>query len=280
MSAVLEQRETHASRLTGSEPGSPVLELRDLHVSYGRTAALHGVNLRVMPGEVVALIGANGAGKSTTLRAISGLLKPTAGRIVLQSREDGRAGSIAYMLQKDLLLPWRTILDNAVLGIELQRDVTEADRERARAMLKRYGLDTVAQSYPHALSGGMKQRVALCRTLLADPTVVLLDEPFSALDYETRLMLENDVISLTRSEGTSVILVTHDIDEAIAMSQRVVVLGGRPAQIMREQHIVLTVEGSDGLRDAVSARGAPEFPHYHKEIWNALRASDVAHAST
>ncbi|ONN64613.1 ABC transporter ATP-binding protein [Herbaspirillum sp. VT-16-41] len=238
------------------------------------------LHFNVGKGEIVAIVGRSGAGKSTLFNLISGLLKPTAGRIVLQPREDGRAGSIAYMLQKDLLLPWRTILDNAVLGIELQRDVTEADRERARAMLKRYGLDTVAQSYPHALSGGMKQRVALCRTLLADPTVVLLDEPFSALDYETRLMLENDVISLTRSEGTSVILVTHDIDEAIAMSQRVVVLGGRPAQIMREQHIVLTVEGSNGLRDAVSARGAPEFPHYHKEIWNALRASDVAHAST
>lgn len=237
------------------------------------------LNFSVGKSEIVAIVGRSGAGKSTLFNLISGLLKPTAGKISLGARDDGRPGAIAYMLQKDLLLPWRTILDNAVLGIELQRDVTAADRDRARAMLARYGLDGVAQAYPHSLSGGMKQRVALCRTLLADPTVVLLDEPFSALDYETRLMLENDVISLTRSEGTSIILVTHDIDEAIAMSHRIVVLGGRPAKIMREEIIALTVPGSDGLRDAITARGAQEFPHYHKEIWNALRASDVANSN-
>lgn len=237
------------------------------------------LNFSVGKAEIVAIVGRSGAGKSTLFNLISGLLKPTAGKISLGARDDGRPGSIAYMLQKDLLLPWRTIMDNAVLGIELHRKVTDPDRTRARAMLARYGLESVANAYPHSLSGGMKQRVALCRTLLSDPTVVLLDEPFSALDYETRLMLENDVISLTRSEGTSVILVTHDIDEAIAMSNRIVVLGGRPAKIMREEHIELTVEGSNGERDAITARGAPEFPRYHKEIWNALRASDVANAA-
>lgn len=236
------------------------------------------LNFSVGQGEIVAIVGRSGAGKSTLFNLISGLLTPSAGKISLGKRADGSAGSIAYMLQKDLLLPWRTILDNAVLGIELQRPVSEADRNRARAMLGRYGLESVANAYPHSLSGGMKQRVALTRTLLANPTVVLLDEPFSALDYETRLMLENDVISMTRSEGTSVILVTHDIDEAIAMSNRIVVLGGRPARITREEQIVLTVEGSNGQRDAITARGAPEFPRYHKEIWGALRASDVAHA--
>ncbi len=237
------------------------------------------LNFAVGAAEIVAIVGRSGAGKSTLFNLISGLLKPSAGKIALGAREDGSAGSIAYMLQKDLLLPWRTILENAVLGIELQRPVTTADRSRAKDMLARYGLESVANAYPHSLSGGMKQRVALTRTLLANPTVVLLDEPFSALDYETRLMLENDVISLTRSEGTSVILVTHDIDEAIAMSNRIVVLGGRPAKITREENIVLTVDGSSAERDAVTARGAPEFPQFHKTIWNALRASDVAHAS-
>lgn len=237
------------------------------------------LNFSVAQGEIVAIVGRSGAGKSTLFNLISGLLTPSAGKISLGEREDGSAGSIAYMLQKDLLLPWRTILENAVLGIELQRTVTEADRTRAKAMLGRYGLESVANAYPHSLSGGMKQRVALTRTLLANPTVVLLDEPFSALDYETRLMLENDVISMTRAEGTSVILVTHDIDEAIAMSNRIVVLGGRPAKITREENIVLTVEGSNHERDAITARGAPEFPRYHKEIWAALRASDVAHAA-
>jgi NitT/TauT family transport system ATP-binding protein len=237
------------------------------------------LNFTIGPAEIVAIVGRSGAGKSTLFNLISGLLTPHAGQISLGSREDGTPGSIAYMLQKDLLLPWRTILENAVLGIELHRPVRDADRARARVMLARYGLESVANAYPHSLSGGMKQRVALTRTLLADPTVVLLDEPFSALDYETRLMLENDIISLTRTEGTSVILVTHDIDEAIAMSNRIVVLSGRPAKITREEKIILTVEGeSEGNRDAVTARGAPEFPRYHKEIWNALRASDVAHA--
>ena len=237
------------------------------------------LNFTVGPAEIVAIVGRSGAGKSTLFNLISGLLRPHAGNISLGPREDGTPGSIAYMLQKDLLLPWRTILENAVLGIELQRPVSEADRMRARAMLGRYGLESVANAYPHALSGGMKQRVALTRTLLANPTVVLLDEPFSALDYETRLMLENDVIGLTRSEGTSVILVTHDIDEAIAMSNRVVVLGGRPARITREETVVLTVDGSTAQRDAVTARAAPEFPQYHKIIWNALRSSDVAHTA-
>ncbi|EJL94397.1 ABC-type nitrate/sulfonate/bicarbonate transport system, ATPase component [Herbaspirillum sp. CF444] len=238
------------------------------------------LNFSVGKAEIVAIVGRSGAGKSTLFNLISGLLTPSAGKIALGEKADGTPGSIAYMLQKDLLLPWRTILENAVLGIELHRPVTDADRTRARAMLGRYGLESVANAYPHSLSGGMKQRVALTRTLLADPSVVLLDEPFSALDYETRLMLENDVISLTRSEGTSVILVTHDIDEAIAMSNRIVVLGGRPVQITREEKILLTVDGvTDGDRDAVMARGAPEFPLFHKEIWNALRASDVAHAA-
>lgn len=261
------------------------LEVRNLSHSFIKSndeeiRIFQNLNFAVGRAEIVAIVGRSGAGKSTLFNLISGLLKPSAGKIALGERDDGSPGSIAYMLQKDLLLPWRTILDNAVLGIELHRKVTAADRERALAMLDRYGLRSVANAYPHSLSGGMKQRVALTRTLLAGPTVVLLDEPFSALDYETRLMLENDVIELTRSEGTSVILVTHDIDEAIAMSNRIVVLGGRPAKITREENIVLTVEGSDGLRDAVTARGAPEFPRYHKSIWNALRASDVAHAST
>lgn len=230
----------------------------------------------VGPAEIVAVVGRSGSGKSTLFNLISGLLTPTAGKISLGPRADGTPGSLAYMLQKDLLLPWRTILENALLGIELHRQVTEADKTKAKAMLARYGLESVANAYPRSLSGGMKQRVALTRTLLTNPTIVLLDEPFSALDYETRLMLENDVISLTRTEGTSVILVTHDIDEAIAMSDRIVVLGGRPAQISLQEQIVLTAPGE---RDAITARGAPEFHLYHSRVWDALRSSGVTHAA-
>lgn len=227
------------------------------------------LNFTVNRGEIVAIVGRSGAGKSTLFNLISGLLVPQSGSISLAPRTDGTPGRIAYMLQKDLLLPWRTVLQNAVLGIELHRTVTKDDLDRAREMLARYGLGGMANAYPHALSGGMRQRVALTRTLLVDPTLVLLDEPFSALDYETRLMLEDDVMTLRESTGTSVVLVTHDIEEAIAMSDSVIVLGGRPARVEQDIPIELTLPGP---RDAITAREAPEFRNYHAQIWGALRS--------
>jgi len=234
-----------------------------------------GLDFTVGSGEIVSIVGRSGAGKSTLFNLISGLLPPQAGRVAIGPRADGSPGRIAYMLQKDLLLPWRSVLDNAVLGIELFRKVTRHDLERARHMLARYGLGAVADAYPHSLSGGMRQRVALTRTLLVDPTLVLLDEPFSALDYETRLALEDDVMALRETNGTSVVLVTHDIEEAIAMSDRVIILGGRPARIEQALDIELTVGGA---RNAISAREAPEFRTWHARIWGALRGQ-AAHAT-
>ncbi|MGF6413498.1 ABC transporter ATP-binding protein [Paraburkholderia sp. MM5482-R1] len=219
-------------------------------------------------GEIVSIVGRSGAGKSTLFNLISGLLTPQSGEISVGRRADGEAGRIAYMLQKDLMMPWRTVLQNALLGIELYRKVRPDDVARARQMLARYGLGAVADAYPHSLSGGMRQRVALTRTLLVDPTLVLLDEPFSALDYETRLALEDDIIALRTQSGTSVVLVTHDIEEAIAMSDRVILLGGRPARIEDQIDIELTTHGP---RNAVSAREAPEFRGYHARVWNGLR---------
>ena len=232
------------------------------------TRIFERLHFHVGPGEIMAIVGRSGAGKTTLFNLISGLLSPQHGSVAVGSRADGTPGRIAYMLQKDLLLPWRSVLQNALLGIELDRAVRKEDVERAKDMLARYGLGAVADAYPHALSGGMRQRVALTRTLLVDPTLVLLDEPFSALDYETRLMLEDDVMSLRDSYGTSVVLVTHDIEEAIAMSDRVVVLGGRPACIEQDIPIELTLAEH---RNAVSSREAPEFREYHARIWAALR---------
>lgn len=240
-----------------------------------RVSIFDKLDFHVGSGEIVSIVGRSGAGKSTLFNLISGLLRPQAGKVAIGSRADGSAGRIAYMLQKDLLMPWRSILQNALLGIELYRKVTPADVARARDMLARYGLGSVVDAYPHSLSGGMRQRAALTRTLLVEPTLVLLDEPFSALDYETRLALEDDVMALRASSGTSVVLVTHDIEEAIAMSDRVILLGGRPARIEDEIDVVLSTHGP---RTAVSAREAPEFRTYHARIWGGLRSNTIQHA--
>jgi NitT/TauT family transport system ATP-binding protein len=234
-----------------------------------------GLNFSIGAGEIVSIVGRSGAGKSTLFNLISGLLAPQSGRIEVGARQDGSPGRIAYMLQKDLLLPWRSILENALLGIELHRKVGTADIAQAKQMLARFGLSSVIDSYPQSLSGGMRQRVALTRTLLVEPTLVLLDEPFSALDYETRLTLEDDVMMLCQTTGTSVVLVTHDIDEAIAMGERVILLGGRPARIEDSIDVVLSTAGA---RTAVSAREAPEFRTYHARIWAGLRSNDLQHA--
>jgi NitT/TauT family transport system ATP-binding protein len=262
----------------GAVLASPRLDVRALSHSFalpdgGRVKLFDGLDIRIGDAEIVAIVGRSGAGKTTLFNLISGLLKPQEGGISLGARPDGAPGRIAYMLQKDLLLPWRSVLRNALLGVELTRGVRPEDVARARDMLARYGLGSVADAYPHALSGGMRQRVALTRTLLVDPTLVLLDEPFSALDYETRLMLEDDVMELREKFGASIVLVTHDIEEAIAMSDRVVVLGGRPARVEQDVEISLTVAGR---RDAVSAREAPEFRTYHARIWNALKTPGAA----
>ena len=257
---------------SGNTPPEP-LRVRQLSHGFqtpdGSTATIFDrLDFTVGHGEIVSIVGRSGAGKSTLFNLVSGLLTPQAGDISVGRRADGEAGRIAYMLQKDLMMPWRTVLQNALLGIELYRKVGPDDIARARQMLGRYGLGAVADAWPHSLSGGMRQRVALTRTLLVDPTLVLLDEPFSALDYETRLALEDDIIALRAQSGTSVVLVTHDIEEAIAMSDRVILLGGRPARIEDQIDIELTTHGP---RNAVSAREAPEFRGYHARVWAGLR---------
>lgn len=238
------------------------------------TPILDRINLSIARGEILAIVGRSGAGKSTLFNLISGLLTPQSGRIEVAPHTDGRPGQVGYMLQKDLLLPWRTVLENALLGVELSGTVTDTARGAAIDMLSRYGLGNQLHAYPHSLSGGQRQRVALTRTLLIEPAILLLDEPFSALDYETRLALEGDVIALSAEQGISVILVTHDIEEAIAMSDRVVILGGRPASVMADIEVTLSIAGT---RDGVTAREAPEFRGYHADVWGALRRTGERH---
>jgi len=257
---------------------SVALSIRDLSHGFiapdGRMRlVLDGLRLEIATAEIVSIVGRSGAGKTTLFNLISGLLSPGTGRIEIGNQRGGAAGFVAYMLQKDLLLPWRTVLQNALLGLELRGKVMARHRANATAMLERYGLGAHLDAYPAALSGGQRQRVALTRTLLTEPSILLLDEPFSALDYETRLMLEDDVMGLRSDRGISVILVTHDIEEAIAMGDRVVVLGGRPGRIIEDIPVRLATAGR---RDAANAREAPEFRAYHRRLWAALKGTAEA----
>ena len=195
-------------------------------------AAIAEISLDVRPNSFVSLIGKSGCGKSTIFNILAGLLKPTAGRVLHDGRDvTGRAGLVSYMLQKDLLLPWRSVLDNVIYGLEVQGAKRKTAREVARPLLARYGLATFENRYPASLSGGMRQRAALLRTLLCDREVMLLDEPFAALDAQTRLQMQQWLLTLWKDFERTVLLVTHDVDEAIFLSDEIVVLSPRPARI-------------------------------------------------
>ena len=253
---------------------SPKVELRGLNMRYfsldGETEALRDINISVAPGEFVAIIGQSGCGKSTLLSLISGILRPTGGAVLLDGKTvGGPSRKVGYMLQQDYLFEWRTILENAVLGAEIQgADMTKA-RERATVLLTRYGLGQFLHYLPRQLSGGMRQRVALARTLCTEPEVVLLDEPFSALDSQTRLALADEVAQILRREGKTAILVTHDIGEAVSMAERVIVLSRRPGRVKSNHTIRFASAG--GARPApLAARNAPEFNAYFNTLWQEL----------
>ncbi len=234
----------------------------------GETLALKDLNLTVRDGEFCSIVGPSGCGKSTLLALISGLLRPTEGRITLDGVPiHGTTARVGILLQKDYLFEWRTVLQNAELGLEITGKSTTEARHRAHKLLESYGLQGFENSYPYQLSGGMRQRVALVRTLATDPDVLLLDEPFSALDYQTKLILERDVHRIIRSQKKTALLVTHDIEEAVSMSDRVIVLSGRPAQVKNVYDIALTVADE---QTPMSARDAPEFRTYCKSIWEDL----------
>ncbi|MDE7395221.1 MAG: ABC transporter ATP-binding protein [Clostridiales bacterium] len=196
------------------------------------TEALKDVNLSVEEGEFVAIIGPSGCGKTTILSLIAGLLKPTSGSISIGGkRVEKPSGEIGYMLQRDHLFPWRTILKNTLLGLELQKKKTPENVAYAESLIEKYGLGEFKKAYPRQLSGGMRQRAALIRTLAYRPKILLLDEPFSALDQQTRLRVCDDVHGIIKSEQKTAVLVTHDIYEAISLADRIVVLSKRPATI-------------------------------------------------
>jgi NitT/TauT family transport system ATP-binding protein len=260
---------------TSGGAASPKVELRNLNMRYfsleGETEALKDISFSVAAGEFVAIIGQSGCGKSTLLSLISGILKPTSGMVLIDGRSvSGPTRKVGYMLQQDYLFEWRTILENAVLGAEIQGADMAMAQARAKELLTRYGLGQFLHHLPRHLSGGMRQRVALARTLCTEPDVVLLDEPFSALDSQTRLALADEVTEILRRERKTTILVTHDIAEAISMSERVIVLSRRPGQL-KSDHPIRFASGHDQSRPTpFQVRNAPEFNGYFNTLWQEL----------
>lgn len=213
-----------------------ILKIDNVSLIYqtdkAETNALEGVNLAIEDGEFVAIIGPSGCGKTTILSLISGLIKPTGGKIFLDGKEiNSTSGDIGYMLQRDHLFEWRTIINNVLLGLEIQKKKTPENIEYANELINKYGLGEFKKAYPRQLSGGMRQRAALIRTLSYRPKILLLDEPFSALDYQTRLSVIDDVHRIIKSEHKTAVLVTHDISEAISLADKIVVLSARPATV-------------------------------------------------
>ena len=241
-----------------------ILELRNISHSYhntdGETLALEDLSLTLKRGEFISIVGPSGCGKSTLLSIITGLIVPEKGSLILNGRDVG------YMLQKDHLLEWRSVYRNVCLGLEIQHSLTADKKAKAYTLLDKYGLKDFANARPSELSGGMRQRVALARTLVLDPDLLLLDEPFSALDYQTRLEVADDIGKIIKNEEKTAILVTHDLSEAISMGDRVVVLTARPGTIKAD--IPLSFPKSHNT--PLLRRNTSEFNEYFQKIWKEL----------
>lgn len=258
-----------------TEPAPYALELLDVRCTFGANdgrgagyTAVSDTTLRIREGEFVSVVGPTGCGKSTLLNVGAGLLAPSSGTVrVFGQPLDGINRRAGYMFQTEALMPWRSALDNVMLGLQY-RGVADADaRAQAEAWLARVGLSGFGDRYPHQMSGGMRKRAALAQTLAVDPDIILMDEPFSALDIQTRQLMENEVLDLWAAKKKAVLFITHDLDEAIAMSDRVVVLSAGPGtRPIGEFAIDL-----GRPRDVAEVRTHPRFVELHTQIWNVLR---------
>ena len=233
----------------------------------GESSALQDISLNIAEGEFVSIVGPSGCGKTTLLNILAGLIKPSAGAVYIQEQlVSGPTSLVGYMPQDDQLFEWRTIWHNVLLGLEVQKKVNKETKAVAEEMLRTYGLYEFKDAYPSQLSGGMRQRAALIRTLAINPEILLLDEAFSALAYQTRLLVADEVKEIIASENKTAVLVTHDIAEAISMSDRVVVLSKRPGTIKNIHEIKLTCE----INTPLGRREAVEFHEYFNRIWKEL----------
>ena len=255
-----------------------VLELKNIHYAYhnpdGETPAINGISFILNKGEFVAIVGPSGCGKSTLLSIIAGLLIPEKGFIKINGKYlHESTTNVGYMLQHDELFEWRTIYNNVILGLEIQHMLTARTREKAHNLLDIYGLKQFENARPSELSGGMRQRAALIRTMALKPDILLLDEPFSALDYQTRLAVCDDISSIIRENRKTAVLVTHDLAEAVSAADRVLILTRRPGRIKT----VLPITFAEPSLSPLERRSAPEFSGYFNQVWKTLENREVSH---
>lgn len=250
------------------------VEINNICMNYhsltAETPALKHISFSVEEGHFLSIVGPSGCGKSTLLNIIAGLITPSYGEIVIKSHDDFSSFSkIGYMFQKDQLFDWLTIWDNVLLGLKINHRITDDNKEIVKNLLISYNLWEFRNHHPRELSGGMRQRVALIRTLALNPEVLLLDEPFSALDYQTRLNISDEVYEIIKKEKKTTIMVTHDISEAIAMSDEIIILSNRPAVIVKE----IDIEFGENFPCPLKRREAPNFRVYFNEIWKELNSN-------
>ncbi len=248
-----------------------VLEIRNISKKYqaknGEIEALNNISFKVEEGEFVSIIGPSGCGKSTLLSIIAGLEDKTSGAVYIDGEKIiGNSPKMGYMLQKDNLLEWRTIYKNVLLGLEIRHIKNKENIEYVNQLLKKYNLYEFKDKYPNQLSGGMRQRVALIRTLAVRPRILLLDEAFSALDYQTRINVTKDIYKILKAENITALIVTHDISEAISMSDRIIVLTKRPATIKQIHKIEFDIPN----RTPLNCRESPKFSKYFDTLWKEL----------
>jgi len=271
MTAKGADRESEGGMIAEARTSEPPLVVEHVAKSYDLDGQIVPViadlSLTLKAGEIISIVGPSGCGKTTLLNTLCGLLTPDSGHIRWHGRAvSGQPQNVGYMLQKDLLLPWRTALGNTMLGLEIRGAAAREAEDRSRAMLEQLGLHGFADHYPSTLSGGMRQRVALARTLVNEPDVLLLDEPFASLDFQTKLLIENDTVGLVRQGKRSLLLITHDIEEAISLADRVIVLSKRPTRVKS----VYDIELGSGRTDLMEVRENPDFSHYVRSIWADL----------
>lgn len=242
-----------------------ILEIKNLSKTYytkeKEILAIDNISFPLEEESITAIIGPSGCGKSTLLNIIGSLENKTKGEIIFNKKTP----RIGYMFQNDCLFPWLNVLDNCLIGLKIKKELTKEKKEEVISLLKNYGLKDFIYSYPTNLSGGMKQRVALIRTLATNPDILLLDEPFSALDFETRLRVSDDVYKIIKKEKKTTIIITHDIEEAIAFSEQVIVLSKRPTKIKKIYNIKL-----NDTFGPIQNRMAKNFQQYYQKIWEVF----------